>query len=84
MPRPRYAMRKVRQILRLTLGDGVSRHQAPVALVLFLVFILRIISAVRRQATGGRRQDRPQPPYRRLSTVVCRLTTRRPGMIPAR
>ena len=29
---------------------------AVVALVLFLVFILPIISAVRRQATGGRRQ----------------------------
>src|SRR5690242_12573277 len=32
MPRPRYAMRKVREILRLTLGENMSRHQAAAAL----------------------------------------------------
>ena len=32
MPRPRSAMRKIREVLRLTLGEGLSRRQVGVAL----------------------------------------------------
>jgi hypothetical protein len=31
MPRPRIAMRKIREVLRLVLGEGLSRHQAAAA-----------------------------------------------------
>jgi hypothetical protein len=31
MPRPRIAMRKIREVLRLVLGEGLSRHRAAAA-----------------------------------------------------
>ncbi|MGA7362549.1 MAG: hypothetical protein WBZ07_06325, partial [Candidatus Dormiibacterota bacterium] len=31
MPRPRIAMRKIREVLRLVLGEGLSRHRAATA-----------------------------------------------------
>ena len=31
MPRPRIAMRQIREVLRLSLGEGRSRHQVSVA-----------------------------------------------------
>jgi transposase len=78
MPRPRSAMRKIREVLRLSLGHGLSRRQVGAAVGLPYTTVADHLGRARAAglACSPRRPGRPRPgcgPCRtgRRSTVSC-------------
>ena len=49
MPRPRVAMRKIREVLRLTLGEGLSRRQVGAATGVPLTTVADCLSRAARR-----------------------------------
>jgi DNA-directed RNA polymerase specialized sigma24 family protein len=56
VPRPRSAMRKIREVLRLSLGDGLSRRQVGAATGLPYTTVADHLAAARlgRRSTASR------------------------------
>ena len=52
MPRPRSAMRKIREVLRLTLAEGLSRRQVGMAVALPTTTVADYVARARRAGLG--------------------------------